>query len=213
MFDEDEIIEPIDMCGCGDMGYLTAKTIPIDLAHGPGRVANVPVYHCRAASCQEYTLPSLVSRRLEIIAEQMEEERIKETAYTWGNKQESTHDKLPEPVLAPLLHTNDQIPLQAFTFQFVNRQYEDARVVQIVPGQAVFFQSKLEETEYYLIRYEEDTRTEGIWFSFQKFYYEEPDFTYEDFLEWSEDGHLKELGKIALEEVEDTLIDEFGDWA
>ncbi|MCO5386866.1 MAG: hypothetical protein NHB14_15110 [Desulfosporosinus sp.] len=77
----------------------------------------------------------------------------------------------------------------------------------------MFFQSKLEETEYYLIRYEEDTRTDGIWFSFQKFYYEEPDFTYEDFLEWSEDGHLKELGKITLEEVEETLIDEFGDWA
>ena len=212
MFDEDEIIEPIDTCGCGDIGYLTARTIPIDLAHGVGRVDNVPVYHCRSTSCQEFTLPSLVSRRLEVIAEQMEDSHITVTTYTWENKQKSACEPLPEPAVAPLHMTNDTIPLQAFTLQFVNRQYEDARVVQIVPGQAIFFQSKLEETEYYVVLYEEDNRTEGIWFSFQKFYYEEPDLTYEDFLEWSEDGHLKELGRITLEEVEDTLIDEFGEW-
>ena len=82
----------------------------------------------------------------------------------------------------------------------------------IVPGQEIFFQSTLEETEYYLLRYEEDHRTEEIWFSFLKFYYEEPELTYEDFLEWSEDGHLKEIGRITLDEVEDTLIGEFGEW-
>lgn len=211
VFDEDETIEPIDTCGCGDIGYLTARTVPIDLAHGVGRVDNVPVYHCRSTSCQELTLPSVVSRRLEAIAEQMEEDQTNETTYTWENKQKSTHDP-HEPSLGTLQQTNDQNHLPAFTLQFVNRQYEDARVVQIVPGQAIFFQSKLEETEYYLLRYEEDNRTEGIWFSFQKFYYEEPDFTYADFLEWSEDGHLKEIGRIALDEVEDTLIDEFGEW-
>jgi len=35
---------------------------------------------------------------------------------------------------------------------------------------------------------------------------------YEEFLEWSEDGHLKEIGRVTLEEVEDTLTDEFGEW-
>jgi len=212
VFDEDEIIEPIDTCGCSDIGYLTARTIPIDLAHGVGHVDNVPVYHCRSTSCQEFTLPSVVSRRLEVIAEQMEESQIRETTYTWENKQKPAYDPLLEPALVHPHQTNDQIPLHAFTLQFVNRKYEDARVVQIVPGQAIFFQSKLEETEYCLLRYEEDSRTEVIWFSFLKFYYEEPDLTYEDFLEWSENGHLKELGRMTLEEVEDILIDEFGEW-
>jgi len=212
VFDEDETLEAIDMCGCGDIGYLTARTVPIDLAHGVGRLENVPVYHCRSTYCQEFRLPSVVSRRLEAIAEQMEETQTTETTYTWEDQQKPTLDPVSKPALAPQHQPNDQMPLQTFTLQFVNRQYEDARVVQIVPGQAIIFQNKLEETEYYLLRYEEDSRTEGVWFSFLKFYYEEPDLTYEDFLEWSEDGHLKELGRITLDEVEDTLIDEFGEW-
>jgi len=96
--------------------------------------------------------------------------------------------------------------------RFSGREYADAHVILIVPGQAVFFRSTLEDTEYYLLRYEEDTNTEGIWFSFLKFYYEEPELTYEDFLEWSEDGYIKEIGRVTLDEVEDTLIDEFGEW-
>ncbi|WP_291352164.1 hypothetical protein [Desulfosporosinus sp.] len=212
VFIEEETIEPIDTCGCGDIGYLTARTVPIDLAHGVGRVDNVPVYHCRSTYCQEFTLPSMVSRRLEAIAEEMEVAQTTETTYTWENKPITATGPIPKPAHAPVPEINDQIPLQTFTLQFVNRQYEDARVVQIVPGQAIFFQSKLEETEYYLLRYEEDTGTEGTWFSFSKFYYEEPDFTYLDFLEWSEDGYLKELGRITLDEAEDLLIDEFGDW-
>ncbi len=212
MFAEDETIEPIDTCGCGDIGYLTARTVPIDLAHGVGHVNNVPVYHCRSNSCQQFTLPSLVSRRLDSIAEELEETKTTETIYSFKNDQERNQGAYT-PTLDPLRRTNDQTHIEAFTFQFANRQYEDARVVQIVPGEAIFFQSKFEETEYYLLRYEEDNRTEGKWFSFLKFYYEEPDLTYQDFLEWSEDGHLKELGRITLDEVEDMLIDEFGEWA
>lgn len=212
VFDEDELIEPTDTCGCGDIGYLTTRSIPVDLAHGVGHVDNVPVYHCRSNSCQEFTLPLVVSRRLEVIAEQMEETKATEITYTWNNKQESTPNPLSKPDDLGPNHNNDQLPLQAFTLQFVNRQYEDAQVVQIVSGEAIFFQSKLDETEYYLLRYEEDSRAEGIWFSFSKFYYEEPDFNYDDFLEWSKDGHLKELGTVTLEDVEGTLIDEFGEW-
>ncbi|EHQ90309.1 hypothetical protein [Desulfosporosinus youngiae] len=212
MFDENETIEPMDTCGCGDIGYLTARTVPIDLAHGVGRIDKVPVYHCRSAYCQEFSLPPVVSRRLETIAEQMEETQATETTYTWQDKEIPVQDSGTQPDQTALDQTTDELALQAFTLQFVNRQYEDARVVQIVPGQAILFRSKLEDSEYYLLRYEEDSRTEGIWFSFLKFYYDEPNLTYEDFLEWSEDGHLKELGRIILDEVEDTLIDEFGEW-
>ncbi|MCO5386865.1 MAG: hypothetical protein NHB14_15105 [Desulfosporosinus sp.] len=145
MFDEEEIIEPIDMCGCGDMGYLTAKTIPIDLAHGPGRVANVPVYHCRAASCQEYTLPSLVSRRLEVIAEQMEEERIKETAYTWENKQESTHDKLPEPALAPCFILATKFPYRPLHFNSSIDNMKMHELCRSYPDKLCFFRVSLKK--------------------------------------------------------------------
>ncbi|MDR3540149.1 MAG: hypothetical protein P4L69_04155 [Desulfosporosinus sp.] len=201
----DQTIDPVDSCGCGDTGYLTTRTIPIDLVHGVGRIENVPVYHCRSTSCQEFTLPSIVSRRLEDIAEEMEKIQSTEAVYTWESHQGWSID--------PLQRTNKQTHLQAFTLQFGSREYTDAHIVLIVPGQAIFFQSRLEDSEYYLLRYEEETRTEGIWFSFLKFYYEEPELTYEDFLEWSEDGHLKELGLITLDEVEDALIDEFGDWS
>ncbi|SDG90523.1 hypothetical protein SAMN05443529_107173 [Desulfosporosinus hippei DSM 8344] len=210
VFDEDELLEPTEMCGCGDIGYLTARTIPIDLAHGVGRVNNVPVYHCRNTSCPEFRLPSVVSRRLEVIAEQMEEDLSTESVYTWETLQQPISNPLPESGVTTDHHPNNQIPLQAFTLQFVNRQYEDAKVVQIVPGEAVFFKSKLEDTEYYLLRYDEDPHSAGFSFSLLKFYYDDPNFTYENYLEWLEDGHLKELGRISLDDVETTLIDEFG---
>ena len=200
----DQTLEPMDTCGCGDTGYLTTRTVPVDLLHGVGQIDNVPVYHCRAKTCQEFTLPPIVARRLDNIAEEMENNLAKEAIYTWVASGEQSLD--------PLVLANDQTHLQAFTMQFSNREYTDAQVVLIVPGQAIFFQSTLEETEYYLLRYEEDSRSEGIWFSFLKFYYEEPELTYEDFLEWSEDGHLKEIGRVSLDEVEDTLTDEFGEW-
>jgi len=199
----DQTIDPIDSCGCGDTGYLTSRSVPIDLSHGVGRVDNVPVYHCRSSACQEFTLPQIVSRRLEDIAEEMEKIQATEAVYSWDFQLQQSLD--------PLQRTNALTHLQAFTLQFGNRKYADAQVSLIVPGQAIFFQSALEDTEYYLLRYEADTRTDGVWFSFLKFYYEEPELTYEKFLEWSENGHLKELGRITLDEVEDTLVDEFGD--
>ena len=200
----DQTLDPIDTCGCGETGYLTTRTVPVDLAHGVGHIENVPIYHCRSKNCQEFTLPSIVSRRLDDIAEEMENTKAADAVYTWIAYGKQSLD--------PLQRANDQTHLQAFTLQFGGREYEDAQVVLIIPGQAIFFQSTLEETEYYLIRYEEDRRTEETWFSFLKFYYKEPELTYEDFLEWSEDGHLKEIGRITLDEVEDTLIGEFGEW-
>ncbi|MDP4128458.1 MAG: hypothetical protein Q8912_16190 [Bacillota bacterium] len=201
----DQTIEPIDTCGCGDIGYLTTRTIPIDLNHGVGYIDKVPVYNCRSTNCTEYTLPSIVSRRLEVIAEQMEESLSTEAVYTWETHQAPSS-------MDPFKLTSNQSLLQAFTLQFSNREYADAHVVLIVPGQAIFFRSTLEDDEYYLLNYEPETHTDGTWFSFHKFYYEQPQLTYEDFIEWSNDGHLKEIGHVILEEVEETLIDEFGDW-
>jgi len=199
----DQTLDPTDTCGCGDIGYLATRTVPVDLVHGVGNIQNVPIYHCRSKNCQEFTLPPIVARRLDDIAEEMESTQATEVVYTWVTYGKS---------LDPLERGNDQTHLQAFTLQFGSREYADAHVVLIVPGQSIFFHSTLEETEYYLLRYEENSRTEGIWFSFLKFYYEEPEFIYEDFLEWSEDGRLKEIGRVSLDEVEDTLTDEFGEW-
>lgn len=200
----DETLEPMDTCGCGDTGYLTTRTIPVDLAHGVGHIENVPIYHCRSKKCQEFTLPQIAARRLEDIAEEMENTHATEAVYTWVAYGGQCHD--------PLQRADNQTSIQAFTLQFGGREYADAHVVLIVPGQEIFFHSTIEEAEYYLLRYEEDKRSEEIWFSFLKFYYEEPELTYEDFLEWSESGHLKEIGRVTLDEVEDTLIGEFGDW-
>ena len=200
----DQTLEPSDTCGCGDTGYLTTKTIPVDLVHGVGHIANVPIYHCRSKSCQEFTLPPIVARRLDNIEEEMENTQATEAVYSW-----ITHG---DQSLDPHQRENAQTNLQAFTLQFGSREYADAHVALIVPGQAIFFRSTLEEAEYYLLRYEEDRHSEETWFSFLKFYYEEPELTYGDFLEWSEDGHLKEIGRVTLEEVEDTLTDEFGEW-
>ena len=106
-----------------------------------GHIDNVPVYHCRSTDCQEFTLPSIVSRRLEDIAEEMEKVQATEAVYTWESNQQHSLD--------PLQRTTEQINLQAFTLQFSSRKYADAHVVLIVPGQAIFFQSTLEDTEYY----------------------------------------------------------------
>lgn len=204
----DETLEPIDTCGCGDIGYLTTRTIPIDLAHGVGKIHQVPVYHCRSTSCHAFTIPSLVSRRLDEFAEEMEMAQTLEMDYSWEPQHQNQ-----EQSLDPIQRSSEQLPIvQAFTLQFANREYEDTRVLLVVAGQAVIFQSTVEASEYYLLRYEPEIRSTGTWFSFHKFYYEEPEFIYEDFLVWSEDGHLKELGVLALEEVEEALTDEFGEW-
>ncbi|GAB6156732.1 hypothetical protein JCM17380_54860 [Desulfosporosinus burensis] len=205
----DKSIDPVDTCGCGDTGYLTTRAVPIDLAHGAGRIENVPIYHCRSTACEEYTLPTVVARRLEEIAEQMEEVESSEVVFTWVNQQEPALYLPSETSLDPL----SEAQVQAFTLQFVNREYEDARVVLVVPGHAIFLRSTLEDNEYYLLRYEPESRTEGILFSFHKFYYEKLEFYYDEFLEWSEDGDLKEIGQITMDEVEDALNDEFGELA
>lgn len=202
---EDQTIESINTCGCGDTGYLTTRTIPIDLNHGVGYIAKVPVYHCRSTDCPKYTLPSAVSRRLEVIAEQMEEALSTEAVYTWET---SSNSESLDPMNLP----NKQALLEMFTLQFANRQYTDAHVMLIIPGQAIFLHSNLDAEEYYLLHYEPDAHTDKLWFSFFKFYYEKSELTYEDFLQWSENGHLKELGRVTLEDVDDALIDEFGEW-
>jgi len=200
----DQTLDPIDTCGCGDTGYLTTRRVPVDLVHGVGHIENVPIYHCRSKNCPEFTLPPIVARRVDTIAEEMESTALTESVFSWVAPPNQTFD--------PLLRANDQSHLQAFTLQFSGREYADAHVVLVAPGQAVFFQSTIEETEYYLLRLEEDKRSEEIWFSFLKFYSDEAFLTFENFLEWSEDGHLKEIGRITLDEVEDALIDEFGEW-
>lgn len=200
----DLTIEPVDTCGCGEMGYLTTRRLPIDLTFGVGYVDNVPIYHCRSAACREFALPLVVSRRLEEIADHMENTKTTEAVYTWQFPEKQSLD--------PHQLSYNQNLLQAFTLQFTNRKYADAHVILIVPGQAIFFKSTLDESEYYLLRYDEEVQRDKIWFSFLKFYYEEPELTYEDFLSWANNGHLKELGHITVDEVEFVLLDEFGDW-
>ncbi|AFM42125.1 hypothetical protein Desaci_3224 [Desulfosporosinus acidiphilus SJ4] len=199
----EQTINPVDTCGCGDTGYLTTRKVPIDLAHGVGYIENVPVYQCRSKSCSEFTLPPEVSRRLEDIAEQMEADCSTIAVYTWKSNQPDTNQ--------PIQQSYQQMQAEAFTLQFIGREYADAHVAFVVPGQAIFFQSTIEDSEYFLLRYETNPSSEGIWFDFLKFYYNEPNLTYEGFVKWSEDGYLKELGSITLEEVEDTLLDEFGE--
>ena len=200
----DQSIEPIDTCGCGAAGYLTTRRIPIDLNHGVGYIDNVPVYHCRSTTCREFTLPPAVSRRLEEIAEQMEKAKSSEAVYSW--------EFSPKQSLNPLQQTYTQSYLQAFTLQFAHRKYADARVILVEPGEAVFIHSTIDDSEYYLLCYEETSPAEKIWFSFLKFYYDGPELNYQEFIKWSEDGYLKELGRICIDEVEITLIDEFGEW-
>jgi len=200
-------LDPVDTCACGDTGYLTTRTVPIDLAHGVGYIEKVPVYHCQSSECHEYTLPSVVSHRLEDIAEHMEETSLTNAIFTWVSTQDDSLSSQSIPSLGSL----EEVQVQAFTLQFLNRKYEDAQVVLVVPGQAIFLKSTVEDAEYYLLRYEAESTAEGIWFSLHKFYYEETEFTYEDFLAWSEDGYLKEIGRLTLEEVEDALTDEFGE--
>jgi len=201
-----DTLEPVQTCGCGDIGYLTARTLPVDLAHGVGTIHHVPVYHCREESCAEYTIPYAVSRRLEELAEQMESSGLDEIEFSWKNG-DNKNKGTPSIDGA----TEQAARIQAFTLKFLNREYEDARVILVVPGENMFLQSNIDPCEYYLLRYEPNAKESGIWFSFSKFYYDEPNLTYESFLNWSEDGYIKELAVLALEEIEETLIDEFGE--
>lgn len=195
------ILQPLDTCGCGDVGYLTLRTLPIDLAQGVGKIHRVPIYHCKDEFCTEYTIPSAVAIRLEELAEGMEASGVRELDFTWNQGNSSSSGQTP---------ADHSTLLQAFTLQFGGQKYEDARVVLVVPGECVFFQSRIDPSEYYLLRYEPQEKAKEIWFSFSKFYWEHPVLEYEDFLAWSEDGYLKELGRITKDEIEDLLEDEFG---
>lgn len=200
------ILEPVDSCGCGDTGYLTTRTLPIDLAHGTGKINNVPVYHCRDEQCKLYTLPESVSRRLEEIAEEMEEKHSLEEAFTWPR---TAQDPAP---LDPAKQSNTSASVaQAFTLQLFNREYEDGKVLFVFPGEAVVIKSNLDEEEYYLLRYTPDSSPEPIRFTFSKFYSDRPLQRLEDIIALEEEGGLKELAILRLEDIEDALSDEFGD--
>ena len=201
-------LQPVDVCGCGDEGFLTTRTIPVDLIHGVGQVRNVPVYHCRSPLCTEYTLPLEVSRRLDELAEEMEDKEILEQDFAWPSERQAN---APTDAPAPAQEANTEHSLvQAFTLQFANREYEDARVVLVIPGEAVFFQSTIDKSEHYVLRHEPEAGKPGIWFSFSKFYQDDPTIALTDHLEENSNEYIKELGLLGLEEVEDSLLDEFG---
>ncbi len=200
------LLSPVDACGCGDTGYLTTRTLPIDLAHGVGKVHLVPVYHCGSGQCEQYSLPEDVSRRLEDIAEVMEEKLTLEETFTWPDQQK------PTPSLDPLRQSDTLESItQAFTLRLSNREYEDGKVYLIVPGQAVVFKSYLDDTEYYVLRHIPGISIENISFSFSKFYADQPVQSLEEITALEEEGQLKELAVLKLDDVEDALNDEFGD--
>lgn len=209
-------LEPVDVCGCGDQGYLTTRTVPVDLIHGVGQVHKVPVYHCRSSLCAEYSLPLEVSRRLDDLAEDMEARNVLDADFSWPFEQEEkekSSQTQPKSQTEPGSGTdvNHHSLVQAFTLQFANREYEDVRVVLVIPGEAVFFQSTFDETEHYLLRFEPETGKPGIWFTFSKFYQDDPSLDLSLRLEDGSGEYIKELGILALEEVDDSLLDEFGE--
>jgi len=199
-----EPLAPIDECGCGDVGYLTTRTIPIDLIHGAGKVHNVPVYHCRTANCEEYSLPAGVARRLETIAERMEQNGTLDETFSWGLEGEDAIVPGNNAALTSLM--------QSFTLRFVGREYEDAATVCVIPAVAVFLRSKLDTSEHYVLRYEPELSTTERLFSLSKFYVDEQAMVEEIFEAWARgEGEGKELGVVKMDEVDDILADEFGE--
>jgi hypothetical protein len=192
-----ETLSPVDECGCGDTGYLNSRTLPIDLIQGVGKILNVPVYSCGNSMCNEYTIPSVVASRLDELAEEMEQNDQMTLDFSWKSKE--TENSL-DPATALL---------QAFIWKFHKRTYEDAKVVLVIPGQTIVLQSTLDSTEYYSVKLLEEA-DKGVWFSFSKFYEEDSELTYEKFLEL-DSTCFKEFGTIKLDEVEVTLIEEFGE--
>lgn len=192
-----ETLSPVDTCGCGDTGYLTSRTLPIALENGPGKVLNVPVYSCGNSMCNEYTVPSLVASRLDSIAEEMERSNHLTQEFTWESAETAKEIDATAAIT------------QAFTWKFLHRVYEDAQVVLVIPGDTVLFQSRVDPTEYYTLKYLPDVENEIV-FSFSKFFEEDTDLTYEKYLEL-EYAYLKELGTLKMDEAEDALIEEFGE--
>lgn len=200
-------LNPVDLCGCGDTGYLTTVTLPVDLAHGVGRIQSVPVYKCHSTSCQEYNLPEAVSRRLEDIEETMEQNIILDSVFSWFPSAEY------RPSLDPLRqHEQQDSLIQAFILSFTGQEYEDAEVIGIIPSQSVYLRSKLDPTEFYLLRFEPDASPKDISFSFNKFYDNSPNYSLEKFQNQEyTDSLLKELAVLKLDEVREVFIEEFGD--
>lgn len=191
-----DTLSPVDQCGCGDTGYLTSRTLPIALDHGAGKVINVPVYSCGSSMCDEYRIPSAVASRLDELAEEMEAKGILSMAFSWGVSPEDT------------LGYQDSLS-QGFIWKFQNRSYEDARVLFVIDGDTLVLQSKLDPTEYYLLKRLEESK-EGVFFSFSKFIEEDEELTYEKYIVL-EPSFQKELGVVKMEEVEDMLREEFGE--
>lgn len=197
----DTALEPTDFCGCGDIGYLTTRTLPIDLAHGAGKINKVPVYHCRTKSCPEYTIPSNVSRRLDELAEKMEALNSSEIDFSWETDTDTTGNNN---------NTNELAYLYAFLLQLDNKVYEDAKVILVIPEQAVIFQGLQDHTEYHILQYEPEQNSSNIWLSLSKFYYEKKDLTYQDYLNLAESDLVKKLGVFTYQETEVVLEEVFG---
>lgn len=192
-----EALSPVDQCGCGDTGYLTSRTLPIALNHGAGKVINVPVYSCGSSMCDEYTIPSAVASRLDEIAEEMEAKGLLSAQFSWKPTTEGE---------APDYQTS---LTQGFIWKFHRRSYEDAQVILVIPGETIVLQSKIDPTEFFKLKCIEDNK-EGVIFSFSKFFDDSEDFSYEKYLEL-EPSFEKELGFLKMNEIEDTLIEEFGE--
>lgn len=192
-----ESLSPVDTCGCGDTGYLTSRALPIALDHGPGKVLNVPVYSCGNSMCDEYTIPSLVASRLDVIAEEMEQTQQLTQEFSWKSLES---DKAIDATTALI---------QAFTWKFLHRVYEDAQVVLVIPGDTILLQSRIDPTEYFTLKHVSEAENEVL-FNFSKFYEDDPELTYEKYLEL-EPQFSKELGALKMDEVEDELVEEFGE--
>lgn len=186
-------LSPIDLCGCGNTGYLTERMIPVDLAQGLGHIHHVPSYQCGSELCDQYTLPSPVVARIDDLADIMEQKNLNSIAFYWEDQENGSQNSLSL--------------LEAFLWKFPRREYEDAVVIFVIPGQSVVFQSQLDDTEYYQLKYLQNDE-KGTLFSFFKFYSDEP-LTAEEFPEY-EPTYIKELGVLALDDVEDTLLETFG---
>lgn len=186
-------LSPVDLCGCGDTGYLTLRTIPVDLARGLGHIHQVPSYHCGNPLCNQYALPSPVVARIDDLADIMEQKEINSIGFYWEDQEEDAQ--------------NSFSLIEAFIWKFSQLKYEDAVVSFVYNGQSVIFHSLIDATEFYELKYLQ-TDEKGTWFSFVKFYSEEP-LTLENYLDF-EPSYTKELGIVGIDEVEDTLEDMFG---
>ncbi|WP_041917269.1 hypothetical protein [Desulfitobacterium dehalogenans] len=192
-----DTLSPVDQCGCGDTGFLTSRTLPIALNHGAGKVINVPVYSCGSSMCDEYRIPSAVASRLDELAEEMEAREVLSIVFSWKTSGEDD-----------TIGYQDSL-IQGFIWKFYRRSYEDAQVLFVINGDALVLQSKLDPSEYYILKRLEESK-DGIFFSFSKFIEEDEELTYEKYIEL-EPSFQKELGTVKMEEVEDMLIEEFGE--